>query len=339
MGLNIGDIVPRKEVRLAKLRGKKIAVDASNIIYQFLSTIRQRDGTPLMDEKGRVTSHLSGLFYRNINLMNQGLKLVYVFDGEMPELKAGTNEKRKEAKCKARERYEKAKEKGSEEDMLKYSRQLAKLTPEIKKESKELLKSMGIACVQAPGEGEAQAAYMTRENNAYAVGSQDYDSLLFRSKRLLQNLTLAKKRKTVSGVKEISPEIIDLERVLNKLQINEEQLICLGILVGTDYNPKGIPGIGQKTALKIVRNFKYPVKIFKSVENKINKLKDKFDWKEIFQLFKKPNVKDVEIKFPKQDKEKIKKILLNRDFSEKRIDSGLEKLDKAREEQKQQTLF
>ena len=341
MGLNIGSIVPKKEIDLPKLKGKVIAVDASNIIYQFLSSIRQRDGSPLMDREGNITSHLSGLFYRNINLMKKGMKLVYVFDGKPHELKRKTNKKRKKTKKKAKERYEKAKEEGKKKDMLKYSKQLAKLTPQIAEESKELLTAMGIQCVQAPGEGEAQAAHLCKKNRVYAVGSQDYDSLLFRGPRLIQNLTLAKKRKTSGGTKKISPQLIELERVLNNLQINEDQLICLGILAGTDYNPKGIEGIGQKTALKIVKRKKYPVKIFESVQNKMEEMSEEhqFDWRDIFELFHKPDVKDVEINFPKEDKDKIRELLEKRDFSEKRIDSGLKKLRKAKEEQKQQTLF
>jgi flap endonuclease-1 len=158
---------------------------------------------------------------------------------------------------------------------------------------------------------------------------------------LLQNLTLSRKRKRLSGYIYINPELIELEGVLNSLGINQDQLICLGILSGTDYNPGGIRGIGQKKALEIVRRYKYPVKIFKSVEGEIKSLIEerKFDWQEIFELFKKPKVKDVEVKFPKLNESKVKKILLDRDFSESRIESGLEKLNKAKESGQQRTLF
>ncbi len=341
MGLNISEIIPKKELNFPELKGKVIAVDAPNVIYQFLSIIRQRDGTPLMDSKGNVTSHLSGLFYRNINLMNEGLKLVYVFDGESPKLKSATHSKRRETKKKAQEKYDNAEKEGREEEMLKYAKQITKITPRIIQESKDLLRAMGIPVVQAPGEGEAQAAYMCKIGKAYAVGSQDYDALLFQAPRLLQNMTMSKKRKTVSSEKDISPQMISLEKVLNSLQVNEDQLICLGILIGTDYNPKGVPGIGQKTALKIVREKKYPIEIFKSVDKKILKLdeKDKFDWKEVFEIFHKPNIKDVDFTFGKPDNEKIREILKSKDFSDKRIESGLEKLRKAKEEQQQKTLF
>jgi flap endonuclease-1 len=342
MGLQISEIVPRKAIEFSQLKGRIIAVDASNIIYQFLSTIRQPDGTPLKDKQGRITSHLSGLFYRNINLLQEGLKLIYVFDGEMPELKKKTIEKRLEAKAEARAKYETAASEEDIEAMKKYSQQLARLTPEIKKESMELLEAMGIQCVQAPGEAEAQAAYMARKQIAWASASQDYDSLAFGTPKLIQNLTLARKRKTVSGFVYISPELIELEHVLNSLQINLDQLICLGILAGTDYNPGGVKGIGPKKGLELVRKFKEPYLIFQSVEDKIKKQEEEgkgFNWQEIFPLFKQPDVKDVKVDFPKLNESKVKQILLDRDFSAERIDSALQKLHDAKEEQKQKTLF
>ena len=336
MGLQIGNIVPRKSIEISDLKGKTIAVDAFNTIYQFLSTIRQPDGTPLMDKRGRVTSHLSGLFYRNISLLREGIKLIYVFDGKMPKLKKGTQDKRQETKDIAFEKYQIAKSEENTEQMGKYAKQTASLDEEKISESKELLEAMGIAVIQAPGEGEAQAAYLSQKKDVYAAASQDYDSLLFGSPLLIQNLTLARKRKTISGYVSIGPELIELEKVLNTLQINHEQLICLGILSGTDYNPGGVKGIGPKKALSLVRTRKAPALIFKQIpEQEMD-----FDWQEIFQLFKKPDVtKGIKLKFPKINQEKIKKILLEHDFSEERIDSALNKLKEAKEQAKQKTLF
>src|SRR3989344_3763877 len=242
MGLNIRDIVPRKELDTNELRGKIVAVDAFNALYQFLSSIRQYDGTPLMDSKGNITSHLSGLFYRNIALLSEGVKLVYVFDGKAPDLKNSLKEKRKEIKDLAKVRYKEAKEKEDFDDMRKYSKQLSIINSTMIEESKELLEAMGIAVIQAPGEGEAQASELSKEKGIYAVASQDYDCLLFGAPLLIQNLTLARKRKTASGIIEINPEIIELEKVLNHLHIDHDQLICIGILTGTDYNPGGIKG-------------------------------------------------------------------------------------------------
>ncbi len=342
MGLNIREIIPRKEIQTSDLKGKMICVDAFNTLYQFLSTIRQPDGAPLMDNKKRITSHLSGIFYRNVNLLAEGIKLVYVFDGEAPELKQKTYKKRKEARDIAKGKYESAKQEEDIEEMKRYSSQLLRLDDEMIIEAKELLEAMGIPVVQAPSEGEAEAAYLSRhKNEVYAAVSQDYDSLLFGAPRLIRNLTISRRKKTFSGYVEVNPEIIELQDVFNKLEINLDQLICLGILVGTDYNPRGIPGIGQKKALSFVQKFKTPVRIFKEFEEKIKSLpeEDKFDWQEIFELFHKPNVKSFDFEFKEINEEKIKKILVNEhDFSEERIENQLEKLREFKEKSKQKGL-
>jgi len=340
MGLQISEIVPRKAIEFSELKGKTIAIDAYNTIYQFLSTIRQPDGTPLMDSKKRITSHLSGLFYRNVNLLTEGMKLIYVFDGKPPALKYGTNEIRSERKEEAREKYEKAKSEEDVEGMGKYARQNVRLTDEIIADSKRLLEALGIAVVQSPSEGESQAAEISKKH-AWGVGSQDYDSLLFGAPRLIQNLTLARKRKTATGYVYINPELIELEHVLNTLQINLDQLICLGILAGTDYNPGGIRGIGQKKALEIVKKYREPYLIFKSVESKMLEQENSFDWQEIYELFHKPDVlKNAEIKFPKLDEHEVRKILVDEhEFSLERVENTLEKLNELREKGKQRTLF
>jgi flap endonuclease-1 len=341
MGLNIREIIPRREMSLSELKGRTICVDAFNTLYQFLSSIRQIDGTPLMDNKKRVTSHLSGIFYRNIALLEEGIKLVYVFDGKPPERKYKTFREREEGRDIAKERYETARTEEDLEAMKRYSSQLIRLNEEMIRESKELLEAMGIAVIQAPGEGEAEAAHLAKREGVYASASQDYDSLLFAAPRLIRNLTLAKKRKTISGWMEVRPEIIELEAVLNSLEINLDQLICLGILVGTDYNPKGIPGIGQKKALQIVKRYKQPVLIFESMEEQMMNLseEDRFDWKEIFELFHKPDVSNVFFKFGKVNERKIRQILVNEhNFSDDRVQKQLERLREIIEKNKQKGL-
>ncbi|MBT4376602.1 flap endonuclease-1 [archaeon] len=341
MGLNIREIVSRKELDTSKLKNKILCVDAFNTLYQFLSTIRQADGTPLMDEKKRITSHLSGILYRNVALLTEGIKLVYVFDGKPPELKRKTHKKRTEARDIARERYEEAKSKENLEVMKRYSSQLLRLEDEMIEESKELLEALGVMIVQAPSEGESQAAHMCKEDGVYAAVSQDYDSLLFGAPILIRNLTVSRKKKTYAGYIEVKPEMIELKDFLDELEINLDQLICLGILVGTDYNPKGIPRIGQKKALALVKKHEKPEDIFKEVEDKINDLdeEDKFDWKEIFDLFHKPEIIDVDIKFPELNPDKIKEILVERHgFSEERIDKQIERLNELKKAKNQKSL-
>ncbi len=341
MGLNISEIIPRDELDTSALKGKTLCVDAFNTLYQFLTTIRQPDGTPLKDRKEKITSHLSGIFYRNINLLSEGIRLVYVFDGKPPDLKYKVHEIRRENREAQRGKYEEAKREEDITSMKRYSSQNIRLDSEMIEESKKLLEAMGIAVIQAPGEGEAEAAHLAKREEVYASVSQDYDSLLFGAPRLIRNLALARKRKTLRGWVEITPEMIELEHVLNSLNINLDQLICLGILVGTDYNPKGIPGIGQKRALGIVQRYKQPYMIFKSLEEQMAALDDsvKFDWKEIFELFHRADVKDFDMEFPKMNREKIKEILIaEHDFSEDRIENQLKKLDEAREKNKQKDL-
>lgn len=337
MGLQIGSIVPRHEVKLEELKGKVIAVDAFNALYQFLSSVRQQDGTPLMDSKKRITSHLSGLFYRNVSLLSEGIKLIYVFDGEYHVLKGKTHEIRNEAKAEMRDKYDKAVEEEDIDSMYKYSRGYIKLTSEMIEESKELLEAMGIAVVQAPGEGEMQCAELVKSGEAYAVASQDYDALAVGGNRLIQNLTLARTRKTASGVIYIAPEMLEYEKVLNNLNVDADQFISLAILVGTDFNPKGVRGIGSKKALALVKEKKYPVRIFGDLEE-AGKLE--FDWKQVFEIFKKPNVKRVKVEFPKMDEKKIVELLVNEhEFSLERIQKQLDKLKDVKKENAQRKLF
>ena len=342
MGLQISDIIPKKEITIGGLKGKTLAVDAFNVIYQFLSTIRQPDGTPLQDLQGRVTSHLSGLFYRNINLMQEGIKLIYVFDGKHPELKRATQEKRLEAKHIAQEKYDKAMGEEDLEGMGRYAKQLTHLDDTKIQESKELLEAMGICVIQAPGEGESQASYISKqEDDVYAIASQDYDCLLFEAPKLIQNLTLARKRKTNSGYVDISPQLITLRDVLVELEINQEQLICIGILCGTDYNPGGVKGIGPKKALKLVKENKTPEAIFEAVLTiSEGKYSLDFNWHEIFELMKNPSIdKNYKIEFGKFNFSRVKEIMLARDFSEERIESQFNKIRELNEQKKQRTLF
>jgi len=339
MGVQISEIIPRKEISIADLKGKIIAIDAFNTLYQFLTTIRQPDGTPLMDKAGNITSHLSGLFYRNINLLQEGIKPVYVFDGQPPELKQAEIEKRKEAKRVAEQRYESAKSLKDTEGMKKYSGRFVKITDEIIEESKKLLTAMGIPIIQSPGEGEAEAAILARAKKVWAAASQDYDALLYGTPFLVRNLTLARRRRTAAGIYvDVKTELIEFQDVLNKLQIDRDQLICLAILVGTDYNPGGIKGLGQKRALEIVQKYKYPVEIFKHIQNN-DKYNFIFDWQEVFKQFHEYEASPIqEIEFKKVDEAKVKEILLSHEFSENRIDSGLQKLRKIEEDKKQKGL-
>jgi flap endonuclease-1 len=253
LGVDIGSILAREEITFDRLRSKVVAVDGYNILYQFLSIIRGSDGKPLADSSGRITSHLSGLFYRVCNLLSNDIWPAFVLDGEPPEFKRQEVEERKERKKQAQEKYDHALRTGDLEGARKYGQATARVNEYIRESSKQLLGLMGIPCIQAPSEGEAQAAHLAKVGLVFAAASQDYDSTLFGAPRLVRNLGVTGRRK-LPGRKayvEVKPELVDIERTTRDLGISRNQLIDIAILVGTDYC-EGVKGLGAKKALALV---------------------------------------------------------------------------------------
>ncbi|MEM2954698.1 MAG: flap endonuclease-1 [Candidatus Nanoarchaeia archaeon] len=314
MGVDLRPILLRHEITLENLSGKVLAIDAFNQLYMYLAVIRQSDGAPLTDSKGNITSHLSGLFYRTLNLLEVNIKPVFVFDGKAPEEKFAIQKERAELREKAQKKYEEALAEEKLEEARKYAQQAVFLNKDVIVECKELLSAMGLPWVQAPAEGEAQAAAMALKGDVWGVVSQDYDSLLFGTPRLIRNLTISGKRRFNSKIIEIKPELIDLAECLNYLGIDIEKLIEIGLLIGTDYNA-GILGIGPKTALKIVR------------ENKFNEYLPNAE--RLKNLFLKPLVSlDYSLDWKKPNKEKIKEILVDtHDFSLERVEAAIKRLN------------
>lgn len=312
MGVNLRELITGKEIEWSELRGKNIAVDAMNTLYQFLSTIRQPDGTPLMDASGKITSHMSGLFYRTIRVYENGVKPCYVFDGKPPELKGRELEGRKERKQQAERKWKEAKERGDLEEAKKQAQRTSRFTPEMLKDSKRLIDAMGIPQVQAPSEGETQCAYMCQKGEVYATGTQDYDSLLAGSPTVIRNMTMQEK---------FNLEKIVLEEVLKSLELTREQLVDVAILVGTDFNPGGVKGIGPKKGYKIVK------------EGKIDEYKEAMGekYEAIKEIFLKPDVTDkYDLKWDKANPKEIEKILIDEhSFSEMRVERGIKRLEEA----------
>jgi flap endonuclease-1 len=340
MGVNLKEIVVKNEISIPQLAGKKLVVDGNNVLYQFLSTIRQADGTALMDSHGKVTSHLNGLFYRTTRLMQSGIKLVFVFDGKAPDLKLAERERRAGIKQEAQRLYEKAKEEQNVEEMKKYAMRTSRLTSEMIDEAVELLTALGLPVVRAPSEGEAQAAYMVKNGDVFAEISQDYDCLLFGVPRMLQNLTISerKKKKDKLSYETVKPQITDLQENLKDLGITHDQLICLGMLVGTDYNIGGIKGVGPKKALDLVKKFPSDfAALFASV-----KWDEHFPypWQDVFRLFKEmPVSKDYKLQWNEIDRDKVVSILCDRhEFSRLRVDDTLNNLTSSQSKMAQKGL-
>ena len=256
MGIQLSSLLETRKIKVEELSGQRIAIDGYNVLYQFLTSIRQADGSLLTDSEGRVTSHLSGILFRFSKLVENGIRICVVFDGKPPKLKMNLLEERRQRKIKAQIEWEAAIEAGDRETARTKAQQTTRLESHMIDDSKKLLDLLGVPWVEAPSEGEAQVASLLEQGMVDYGASQDFDTVLFGASKFIRNLTLSGRRKLPKQQKwvEVSPEIVDLEASFHKLEINREQLIDVAILMGTDFNP-GIDGIGPKRGLKLIQEF------------------------------------------------------------------------------------
>ena len=340
MGVDIGDLFRWERISFDDLRDRIIAIDAHNVLYQFLSSIRQRDGTPLKDSKGQITSHLSGLFHRTANMVEAKIRPVYVFDGKPHPLKAKTLEERRKRKEQAEKEWKEALEAGDIEKARSKAQQTSRLTDEMIDQSKELLEALGIPFIQAPGEGEAQASIMVKKGDAFAVGSQDYDCLLIGSPVLVRNLTSSDRRKLPGkeAYTKVFPRQIKLKPNLKTLGITHKQLVDMAILIGTDFND-GIWGIGPKKSLKLIKKNGNIENVIATIDSENAPSFEEI--KEIRKIFLKPDViDDYELVWNVPNSEKVIKILCdNHHFSRERVEPVLQKYSNVEQMMKQKTLF
>ncbi|NHJ47135.1 MAG: flap endonuclease-1 [Asgard group archaeon] len=340
----LGDLFQnRQEVTFEYFEGKSVAFDGNNILYQFLTRIRQADGSLLTDEEGNITSHLSGLLYRMSRIITSGISAVFIFDGKPPEEKTKELLKRKQLKKQAEIAYAEALQKGDEELARSYAQRTARLTSPIIEDSKKLLSILGVPFIQAPMEGEGQAAAMAHKGDVWASCSQDYDSLLFGTPRLVRNLTVSGKRKLPrkNVYVEVKPELIMLNESLKAVELTREELIEIAILLGTDFNPDGIgiSGIGPKTAYKLIQEHKTIEKILELP--KMAEADRELDLDKIRNLFLKPAIStDYELKWSPPNIDKAVDFLCGqRGFSENRVRGTLEKARKIADDKKKQSTL
>lgn len=311
---------------LDNLSNKTLAVDAYNALYQFLAIIRQPNGTPLKDRRGRITSHLSGLLYRTTNLAEKGIKLAFVFDGKPPELKELEIRRRRHLKEEAVVRYERALKEGKIEEARTYAQATSQLKDTMVEDAKKLLDALGVAWIQAPSEGEAQASFIASQGDVWAVASQDHDSLLFGAPRMVKNLAITGRRKLPrrDAYVEVEPKIIELAKVLEDLALTRGQLVDVGILIGTDFNPDGVKGIGPKTAVKLVREHGTLEEVMASnpditIYPALGSIR---------KIFLQPDVTaNYSLKWSKPDEEKVVSFLCGeRDFAEERVRKAVSRM-------------
>ena len=315
-----------KEGEIKNQFGRKVAIDASMSLYSFLVAVRS-DGQQLMSDTGETTSHLMGLFYRTLRIVDNGIKPLYVFDGAPPKLKSGELAKRFQRKSEAQESHEEAKETGTAEDVEKFSRRTVRVTREHNAEAQRLLKLMGIPYIIAPTEAEAQCAVLARAGKVFAAASEDMDTLTFNSPVLLRKLTFSEQRK--EPIQEIH-----LDRVLEGLQMDLNQFIDLCILLGCDYVDP-VKGIGPRVALSLIREHKTLEAVVEHVE-KSGKFTFPDDWpyQDARLLFLEPDVRKAEdpecdFKWDAPDVDGLVKYLVEeKGFSEDRVRSGAARLSK-----------
>ncbi|MCL2142839.1 MAG: flap endonuclease-1 [Methanomassiliicoccaceae archaeon] len=340
MGVNLTGLTEPKNLELTDLKGRSVAVDAYNTIYQFLSIIRQPDGSPLTDSQGRVTSHLSGILYRTANLIESGISPSFVFDGVPHDLKMGTIAERRARREKAEKEWEDAVKEGDTKKAFSKAQQTSKMTDDIKTSSRSLLSYLGLPVIDAPSDGEAQAAYMCRKGDVWAAASQDFDSILFGTPTLIRNMTITGRRKMPGRdqYRDVRIEMIECDGFLNDLGITREQLVDTCILMGTDFN-RGIEGIGPKKGLKLVKAHGDLEGVMRHTGEEIE------NYEEIRNIFLRSKYSDdYDLTVSKIDPEKVCELMCEEhDFSKERVMSVIDRIETSRKAEdarkKQRSLF
>ncbi len=338
MGVQLGGMIQKKEVSLGDLRGRTLAVDASSVIHQFLALVRYPTGVPLMDQEGHITSSLAGLFYRSAKLScRHGIDLLFVFDGRPPPIKHSwltpeEREKRRERFEKTLREWRQSLRRGDLRKAFSKAVTTGMIDSDIIADAKRLLQLLGIPMVQAPGEAEAQATYIVKNGEAWAVNSRDFDCLLFGAPRMARYISIAGIYRGTGMPSR--PEVIELAATLRRLGIKRSQLIDMAILMGTDYN-RGLKGVGPRSALKLIRTYE---RLEKMPPEVALRLPDNVD--EIRANFRDPLVdKDYRPVVGELDPEGVTRFLCGeRGFRENSVRSTLEKIIRARAPGRQSDL-
>ncbi|XP_064467089.1 flap endonuclease 1-like [Ornithodoros turicata] len=314
-----------KEGDIKSYFGRKIAIDASMCLYQFLIAVRQENNM-LTNSDGETTSHLVGFFYRTIRMIDNGIKPVYVFDGKPPDMKSSELEKRQERREAAEKELKKAEEEGIQDDINKFSKRLVKVTRQHNEDCKKLLGLMGVPYINAPCEAEAQCAELVKGGKVYGTATEDMDGLTFGTDILLRHMTYSEARKM--PIKEFN-----LQKTLNGLELSREEFVDLCILLGCDYC-ESIRGIGPKRAVELIKQHKTIEKIVENIDTKKFTVPEDWPFKKARQLFLEPEVTpadDVQLKWTEPDEDGLVKFLCEENgFNEERIRNGAKKLLKGR---------
>ncbi len=281
VGVQISGVLPSRDITVHQLKGKRLAIDTHLIIHQYLLS------TPSLDKFGRTTNHLVGVFHHVTHLLSLGIKPVYVFDGSFLEIR----------------KHEKFVKDASQ------PRVTSVLSLEMINETKALITALGVPVVQAPAEGDAQAAHMCVKGDVFAVASTQYDALMYGAKRIVMNLRRLSKK----------VQLYELKEVLASCKMDHNQFVMFCMLIGTDFNPAVE---NQKNALRFVQKYRTFTRTFEKIKWQYGYLP-----KAVYEHIKTmPVTNKYQLRYGPVDKEVVKRILVEHGMSEKRIWSVLDKI-------------
>ena len=304
---------------LYKLSGKKVAVDASLIIYQQLLSNTKAF---FYNKEGKITNHITGLFYKIMNFITLDIELLFVFDGRPPDNKQACIQGRKDKSNEAKEKIEGT---TSKEDKYKLERASLRVTREMINDVKTLLNLMGISYIHPEvGEGEAYASELCRMGVVDYVLTEDMDSLVYGCPKLVRNCV----DKTVKRKGVVS--IFDYDSIILKLGFNHDKFIEFCILCGCDYcNP--VPKIGNITALKLFQKHETIEEIIKNTSYQFpeNYLETFGLAKDNFLLYyDKITMDKIEVSKSEMNLEGLGKFLIEEiNMNEKRVQTTLNKIN------------
>jgi flap endonuclease-1 len=330
------DAITEKD--FASFTGRKVAIDASMCIYQFMIAVRQQGeggaSQQLVNDAGEVTSHIQGLFNRTIRLLTNGIKPCYVFDGKPPDLKGGELAKRTAKREKAEVDLKAATESGTAEDVEKFSKRLVRVTRENTEDCKTLLRLMGVPVVEAPMEAEAQCAELCKAGEVFAAVTEDMDCLTFGTTVLLRRLMNAASQK-------LPIMEFHVAKVLEGMELTMPMFIDLCILCGCDYTDH-IRGIGPKKAFTLIKKHGSIEEVLKHIDQA--KYPPPPDWaadteggplyvraRALFVDHEVTKGADAELKWTPCDEPKLKSFLVEKfGFNPDRVQGGIDRLNKSR---------
>ena len=324
MGCNLRDLVEPEVITLEELAGQRVGIDAYLVLHQFLASIRALgaggDGGPLRDSKGRPVSHLMGLLARTTTLIEAGIGPVFVFDGDHHKLKDHIIDQRRARRQEAEVKHAAALEEGDAGKAQQIAQQLLELTPEMVDQCRTLLTLLGVPWMDAAAEGEGAAAVLNARGDLDAVGSQDWDTLLYGAPIMIRDLMSAGSRRRG---RVIQATRVDLAKTLTTHGITRAQLVDIAIMVGTDFHP-GIPRIGPKTGLKLIGQHGTMEAV---AEVKGFEMPERID--EIRAIFLEHPVGDVpDLTQGRADEAGLRRFLVDDfEFSDRRVTTNLERLE------------